>query len=293
MKKIILAIFFFFLIQILSANKDSTKIKKFRGFYATCYYPYSGGYDYRTRDRYSDDSELKYEEKDFSVRTPNRGFGYILNKHPFFIRTDVSYSYGSKKLNDKFGGNSEDINGGIGENQYNNMSIYFSNGDMVGKRYYKYSDEIKGRIDLHYLDINMALGGNVVPWFRPYMGWRLTLLMDEKYRATQQRTASLYEIKAYTSQSSTRDSLIETTNLEYKDERVKSLSNQFLSHNIYTSFGFCSNFKIAKQLFFAELQYDYNAIFLFRFDLQRNYFLFRLGYVFNYSTYFGKKKLRN
>ena len=107
------------------------------------------------------------------------------------------------------------------------------------------------------------------------------------YKAEQKRTAGLYEIKAYTSQYSIRDSLIETTNLVYKDARVRSLSDQYFSHNIYTSIGFCTNFKIAKQLFFAELQYDHNALLFFRFDLQRNYFLFRLGYVFKYSDDLG------
>ena len=295
MKRTISFIFLIATTFSLNAQKDSLKKEKlrdFHGVYFTSYYS-MGGEDHFVFSKYSETEIYDYEARNFEIKTPNFGIGYVLNKREFFIRTDVSYSYGSKKLDDKYGGNSTSINGPSQGSEITPMSIYYSAGSYTGKTYYKYNDHVKGKLNLHYFDIGMVLGGNMLPYFRLYSGWRYRALAQKKYKAVQDRTASQYLITGYTSQNSLKDSLIETVQVQYKNDDIDNLSRQSLGGSLYMTFGFCANFKIKKNIFMLEMQYDYNGVLFLRPEYSRDYTSLKLSYVFKYSTNIAKKKSKD
>lgn len=296
MKKSIYFVFLTVLTLYSSAQKDSLiteKIKSFRGIYLTSYYGMQGKPHY-SFSKYLDESIYDYDSRNFAFKIPNIGFGYIVSHKAFFIRTDLSYYFGYKNIDEIYKGNDFNIDGPIGVYQINPMSIYFSSGSYVGQTYYKYEDHIKGKLNFHYVDLGMVLGGNILPCFRLYSGWRYSYLTKVNYKTVMERKAESYLITGYTSQNSIKDSLIETTQFKYENKNVGSISRQVLESKIYTTVGFCFNFKLKKRLFLIEGQYDFNSIFFFwHQEFTQDYALLKLSYLFNYSTYFGKKKTKD
>lgn len=290
MKRISFIILFLLLSQFLLARKDSLKhgpIKNFRGLYATAYYGMAGMPNYRY-SKYSNFSDYDLAARNFKVKIPNIGIGYILSHSAFFIRTDLSYCFGSKELNETYYGNSTKIDGSAANFEINGMSIYYSSGSYNGKTYYKFEDKVKGTLNLHYTDLGMVLGGNFTPNFRLYSGWRVSHIFKQNYRAVQKRKADSYLITGYTSQSTIKDSFLESTQIEFKNNDLGSINGQVLESQLYMTFGFCYNFNIKKNLFLIEAQYDYNGVLFSRQEFSQDYFIFKLSYVFKYSTDFGE-----
>jgi hypothetical protein len=268
------------------SQSDSTKIKRFRGFYVNSYYPFQIYNQYVNEERYSKEDDYKYEIKNFSFQTPAIGLGYVLNKHPFFIKTDINYWYGTKKLDDYFSLSSNDIDspeprGGSVPPGFNTMKI--------GDRYYKMKDHITGTLNLHYIDIGFAMGGNLSPNIRLFAGWRANVLKKYNYKAKLDREASQYQVIGFYDQYWTKDSLVAVENVQYKDHEIKALSGQDFSSNVYFDTGISVNFKIGKQLFLADLMYETNRTLFQSYGAMSKYVTFRLAYVFYYKTYFGKK----
>lgn len=295
MKENLVFILLFALSFSLNAQRDSIKKEKlrdFRGVYITSYYSL-GGEDHYVFSKYSDHWKYALQSRNFEFKSPNIGIGYVLNKREFFIRTDISYSFGSKKLDDTYGGNSKSINGRSEYYELNPMSIYYSGGSYKGAIYYRYKDYLKGKLNLHYVDLGMVLGGNMLPYLRLYSGWRYQALVLKKFSAIQDRTAERFMVIGYTSQSTIKDSLIETSYLQYKNDEIENLSNQDLAGSFYLTFGFCGNFKIKKQMFMFEMQYDYNGMIFRRPEYSRDYMSIKLSYLIDYSTDFGNKKSKD
>jgi hypothetical protein len=278
------------------AQKDSLKVKKsksFRGVYLTAYYGMQQAPNY-TFSKYLDESIYEYDTRKFTFKIPNVGIGYVLSHKAMFIRADLSYSFGYKNIDETYKGNNTKIDGPVGLFEINPMSIYYSSGSYAGQTYYKYEDHIKGKLNLHYFDVGMVLGGNILPCFRLYTGWRFGYLAKLNYNAVQNRKADTYIITGYSSQNSVKDSFIETTQLQFKNKDVGSISRQVIESKVYTTVGFCLNFKIKERLFLIEGQYDFNSIFLYlRQEFTQDYALLKLSYVFKYSTDFGERKVKD
>lgn len=293
MKKLVSFIIFLIAAQFLIARQDSlkkTRIGNFRGLYTTIYYGYQGNSRF-VFSRYLQTSDYDYAARNYKFKTPNLGVGYVLSHGAFFIRTDLSYCYGSKEINENYSGNNKDINGPTGLYEFNAQSIYFS-GSLIGTQYYKFDDQIKGSLNLHYVDFGMVLGGNITRNFRLYSGWRIAYLAKSNYKVVQKRKADSYIITGHPSPTSVKDSFIETTQLEYKDKGIP-FNSQILESQVYTTIGFCVNLNIKNRLFLIEGQYDYNGIFLLSQEFSQDYVLVKLSYVFKYSTYFGNKKTKD
>lgn len=292
MKKYVYFIFLIILALPTLAQKDSLKTKSsksFRGIYLTAYYGMQGNPHY-SFSKYLDESIYDYDTRRFTFKTPNIGIGYIMSHKAFFIRTDMSYSYGYKNIDEMYKGNDFNVDGPVGIYQINPMSIYYSSGSYIGQTYYKYQDHIKGKLNFHYVDLGLVLGGNILPWFRLYTGWRYSYLAKLNYKVVQERSVESYIITGYTSQNSIKDSFIEASQIKYENKDAGSIPRQVIESKIYTTLGFCFNFKIKEKLFLVEGQYDLNRMFLWRQEFTQDYALLKLSYVFNYSTNFGKKK---
>jgi hypothetical protein len=208
-----------------------------------------------------------------------------------FIKTDFNYWYGSKQLNDNFSFNSVDKDAA---DPYDSFTAYPTNYPPVGSRYYKIKDHYSGNINFHYFDIGFALTGNITRFLRIYSGWRLNYLMKNKWAAKVKREASLYEIKRYNSQYDRVDSLIGVENIEYNGDEAASKSTQRFNGNMLYNLGINANFRIRGKLFFIDLLYETTYFQLATtYGSQSNCVTFKFAYVFNYSTYFGKKKVKD
>lgn len=275
------------------SKSDSLKFKNFRGFYLNSYYAsYQGGTYIPDQGLKFPDTgeEYHYDFKKYSYQTPAIGIGYVLNKHPFFIKTDINYWFGSIQLDEKI----------ISKWTTDDQLIYIpwpgSSPYPIGFRYYKNTDYIKGYLNVNNFDISFLVSGNITRNFRIYYGWRINFLVQYSFMATMNRESSLYEVVAWTSPYTSRDSLIVTGYQEYKNKAVKDKSIYSLSRKGYFDFGICYNFRIRKELFIAEVQYELSH---FPFQLYSprgliyDCYTAKLAYVFNYSTYFGNKKSKD
>ncbi|MBP7809459.1 MAG: hypothetical protein KA163_09210 [Bacteroidia bacterium] len=284
MKRISFIILFVILSQLLLARKDSARFTNFHGFYFNTYYSHYLNIYYASYSKYDNSYNSLFEIKPYKYQTPAVGIGYILNYKGLFLKLDLNYWNGTKALDDYFSFNSEDKNA---RDPYKSFSAVGNQYPSVGYRYYKVKDHYSGLINLHYFDFGLVFTGNITRFLRIYSGIRASFLMKEKYKATIDRKASLYEVKRYVSQYNRVDSLIEEENIQYKNDDAARKSVQTFDGYLFYNIGVNANFRIKRQLFCADLVFETNHWLPLSGGVLAYGITFKLSYVFKYSTDFG------
>lgn len=270
------------------SKSDSLKFVNFRGFYFNTYYPYKVSGTYMDNDKYPEYYFYQFDSYGYKHQSPGIGFGYVINHREVFLKTDINYWFGSKELNHDVSFSATDKNSA---DPYQSFPTFGNLYPPVGSRFYKIKDHYSGKINFHYFDIGFAVTGNITRFLRIYSGWRINYMLKYKYDAKVNREASLYEIKKYNSQYDRVDSLIQVENLEYTGEEAASKSTQRFSNFIFYNLGLNANFRIKKQLFFVDVLIEPPVFVLSPNGAMATCYTFKLAYVFNYSTYFGSKKI--
>lgn len=272
----------------LSSQKDSLKFANFRGIYFNTYFAnYLGGSYIDPYQKFPNDGDdYHYDIKRYSFQAPAIGIGYVINWNGFFIKTDFNYRYGKIDLDEVI------VSKWTIDDKFISPPWPGSSPMAIGTRYYKNIDRIKGYMNVSSFDVSFVLSGNITRNFRIYHGFRWNCFTYYSFNATMNRESSLYEVVAWTSAYTSKDSLISTGYQRFENKEAKDKSIYTLSKKSFFDVGLCYNFRIRKQLFIAEVQYETNHFPVF---LRLSYggwnyssFTVKLAHVFKYSRYFGK-----
>jgi hypothetical protein len=284
-KKSFFFIFLFFISLSIFARKDSTRFSSFRGFYLNTYYPYyTGGNYYDPYEKFSIDYEqYYYDGLTYYSQTPAVGIGGVMSWKGLFIKGDINYWHGTKAINYR-SSHSYDMNGNLMDRDP------WDNALAPGTKYSKYDDHIHGKLNLNHIDISAALTGNISRRFRMYLGFRMSYIISHSLKAELDRTVKTYQVLYTTSQYWSHDTLLETKNETYSNKNIESAHNVSVNTLGFLNFGFSYNFRIMKQLFMADLVIETSRLSIFEnYGFDYGAATFKIAYVFNYSTRFGKK----
>ena len=233
-------------------------------------------------ERYEEETVIKYTDAlTYNFRSPEIGIGYVMKKREFFIRTDLSYSYAEKIVeNYNVGFYSEDSQGRKILSYFN---FHYNYGN-VGDKYYWINNTYKGKISVNYLNISMTVGAKVRPNFSLFMGWNLNTALSTKFHGSISKVVNQYRIDSIHQASGYKYYSLVGTESETmdvnKENQVFSVATDF-----YLTSGFNYNFAIKDYLFFVEGSGGYGILNRY----YKKYLInLKVGYVFKYSTDFGE-----
>ena len=182
--------------------------------------------------KYADGSWAHIKGADFNFKTPAFGFGHIFSNHNLFLRNEISFWYGLKKVN-----YSDEASPRTGPPA--------AAGTIVTRNY----DYFKGNVDYFNIDWDIAFGIGRRSKLGMFIGFKRNFIPYYSVAGELQRTIVSYQDNWNYAPPTNRTEYVEI----YQGNEIKKVWSQSIYGTTYINIGFSMNFKINESSYFSEL----------------------------------------